>query len=180
MAFINRSRKSGFVLRSGGPKRESMWISISEAVNTITAASTAVLSASLNAAALNLRPFTVVRTRGILAVRSDQSAATESQHYAFALAIVSEQASAIGVTAVPTPMTDRGSDLFFVYEEMVSQYLLESLVGFDTQTGWVHRFDSKAMRKVNDDQDMIIVKETSSVSSGVIALSAGRFLIKLH
>ena len=161
-------------------RRQSVWIGIAEASNTIATSSTAVLSSSLNAAALALRPFTVVRTRGILGINSDQNAASEFQMYAFGLAVVSDQAVAIGVTAVPTPNTDRGSDLFFVYEEMVGRIEVQSAVGFAETIVTVHRFDSKAMRKVNDDQDIVIVKETSSISNGVFALSAGRMLLKLH
>ncbi len=179
MAFINRSRKSGFVLRGGGPRRETVWIGITEAQNTIVAASTALISSSLNAAALALRPFTVVRTRGILSIDSDQIAASERTGYAFALAVVSDQAAAIGVSAVPTPITDRGSDLFFVYEEMFGHFERGDNTGFQVNEQ-VYRFDSKAMRKVNEDQDVVITKETSSVSMGVVATSAGRLLIKLH
>ena len=180
MAFINRSRKSGFVLRSGGTRRETMWIGIAEASNTIATSSTATLSSSLNAAALALRPFTVVRTRGVLLTHSDQAAATEQQFLGFAMAVVSDQAVAIGVSAIPTPITDRGSDLFFLYEEQLEHLEILSAVGFMSNAGRFKEFDSKAMRKVNDDQDVVIVKETSSISNGLINVSGGRMLIKLH
>ena len=50
-------------------------------------------------------------------VESDQSAATELFIGNLGLAVVSDQATAVGVTAVPTPATDRGSDLWFLIEE---------------------------------------------------------------
>jgi len=39
-------------------------------------------------------------------VRSDQFVATEGYEIAIGMAVVSDQALAIGVTAVPTPFTD--------------------------------------------------------------------------
>ena len=70
---------------------------------------------SLNAAALALRPFTIVRTRFLVSVVTDQVAADELVLGALGMAVVSDQAVAIGVTAVPTPITDMGSDLWFVH-----------------------------------------------------------------
>ena len=56
----------------------------------------------LSAIGLALRPFTLIRVRGIFTIASDQSAATETQVGALGVAVVSEQAASIGVTAVPT------------------------------------------------------------------------------
>ena len=69
----------------------------------------------LNAAALALRPFTVVRTRANLIIRSDQQAASELFEVAYGETVVSEQASAAGVVSVPTPVTEDASD-WHVYD----------------------------------------------------------------
>ena len=116
MARVNRSRvhRSNFA----GPVRETAWIAGAYAVNIIATATTATLVTSLNAAALAIRPFTVVRTRGLIGLRSDQAAASEEQAIGYGKAVVSDQAVAIGITAVPTPVTDSGSDYFHVYESL--------------------------------------------------------------
>ena len=115
MANIRTAGKSGFIMRSGGRKRETIWFG--GAPFSAAVATTGVnLVTSLNAAALALRPFTIVRTRGVLRFSSDQEAATESWGGSFGMAVVSDQASAVGVTAVPTPTTENSSDLWFVYE----------------------------------------------------------------
>ncbi len=159
--------------------RETMWISVAAANTSIASASTAVLVGSLNAAALALRPFTIVRVRGFIHLASDQEGSDENYSASIGYAVVSDQASAIGVTAVPTPETDRGSDLFFVHETLAGRFIFVSgLTAFETFPN--RTFDSKAMRKVNDDSDMVIVLETSSVSSGVQFFDAARVLIKLH
>ena len=148
---------------------------------TLTGAGSEALSGSLNAAALALRPFTIIRVRGIIGVSSDQGVAAEDQSGAFAMAVVSDQASGIGIIAVPSPITDRGSDLFFVYEDVVASMFVASNSGVvpDFMQG-IRTFDSKAMRKVNEDQDIVLVKGTSGISDGAIIYTAGRMLLKLH
>ncbi len=119
MARIHTGRKSGFVLRGGSLRRETVWIDVVESFNAL-AVGTSILLNVTGAGVLALRPFTVVRTRGMIGIRTDQVAATEDQAASFGYAIVSDQAVAIGVTAVPTPVTDRSSDAWFVYEDILA------------------------------------------------------------
>jgi len=178
MANISVSRKSGFIMRSGRMRRETVWLFEPASQITLAAAATAALVTSLNAAALALRPFTVIRSRGSWLVSSDQSAASEFYFGSYGYAVVSDQAVAIGVTAVPTPATDRGSDLFFGYGTWGARC---ELVG----TSWAQNhapqeFDSRAMRKVNEDSDVVLTMEAGLISSGCIIQFSGRQLIKLH
>ena len=176
MANIRTARRSGLVLRGGSNRRETIWVGGSFVDTTIGAPSTAVLLTSLNAAALALRPFTVIRTRGIASIRSDQSAAVESQLAAWGKCVVSEQAVAIGVTAVPTPATDNAFDLWFGYE--ILQNLGDIAAGpQDIVTRYV---DSRAMRKVQEGEDLITVIETTAISSGCTITTFDRILLKLH
>ncbi len=172
------ARKSGFVRRNNVMRRETQWFAGTTTSNGLAAASTAVLAASLNAAALALRPFTVIRTRGWVHMRSDQVAASELVVVHYGLAVVSDQAVGIGVTAVPTPATDNGSDLWFTY---VSGAVFENV---DANVSGVDQLlipiDSKAMRKVEDGQDVVAVVETDAQSLGAQATAFFRLLIKLH
>jgi len=176
MANISRSRKSGFTLRSGVMKRETLWF---QGVYQITTLATGVpvLLTSLNVGALALRPFTVVRTRGALLVGSDQTAAGEVQRAAFGAAVVSDQASAIGITAIPTPITDDASDLWFVYQPLLGLFRLATAIGI-VQNNFQQDIDSKAMRKVEDGMDIVTVIENTG--NGADVVSYHRFLIKLH
>ena len=173
---VNRPRvhRSNIV----GPVRETLWFN-GVFLQTDIAAGTAVLLASLNAAALALRPFTVVRTRGKLAIISDQQAATEDQAMAYGHAVVSDQASAIGVTAVPTPVTDNSSDLWFVFEVLFARLLFGTQASF-TSVITTQEIDSKAMRKVEDGEDLVEMAETTAASEGLRLYSFSRILIKLH
>ena len=173
--------KSGFTRRNSRMVRETLWIAGSSLRTTVASANTAVLITALNAAALALRPFTVVRIRGRVGVRSDQVATGELQDVAYGQCVVSEQASAIGVTAVPTPANDDGSDLFFVYARLMAEFVQSSGVGFESSgLQDVQDIDSRAMRKVEEGQDLIEVIEASSISDGAIVRTYSRTLIKLH
>ncbi len=174
------ARKSGFVRRNNAMRRDTIWLFGGPGQFVIASASTAVVLASFNAAALALRPFTVVRTRGQFLYHSDQRAATEDYEGAFGLAVVSDQASAIGVTAVPTPITDMGSDLWFVYEMAMGLITVTTDVGVVDPAGRLLNFDSKAMRKVEDGSDVVMVGETTGTSEGWAGTFAFRMLLKLH
>ena len=174
------SRKSGFIQRGGVMRRETLWFDITEGETTVASANTAVILNALGAAGLALRPFTVVRTYLNWHIRSDQIAAVEEYQAAIGCCVVSDQASAIGVTAVPTPFTDLSSDLWFVHGIMANQILFSSAIGIQANSGVSKDIDSKAMRKVEDGQDLITVTEASSISAGYVLIHGGRSLIKLH
>ncbi len=165
--------------RGGTVRRMSDWFFIAPGHNTLAGAASAVVVASLNAAGLAARPFTIVRTHMELTIESDQTAASERQIAAIGMAIVSDQASAIGVTAVPTPSTDAGSDLWFAHQWMFNEFLFVSGVGVHPNAGAKYSIDSKAMRKVNADEDVLVIAENSLAGGSVIG-AAGRFLIKVH
>ena len=156
-------------------RRESLWVGF--AFSGVTQLAGGVLTYTFNAAALALRPFTIVRTHMEFMVISDQAAAVENQACAFGLAIVSEQVVAIGVTAVPTPVTDIGSDLWFLHQVMFAK---ESNLTDRSQPANFYSVDSKAMRKVEDGSEMVGVSELSGIADGAILFSSGRILIKTN
>ena len=72
-----------------------------------------------------------------------------------------------------------GSDLWFVYELFMHFTDIGTNVGLaDAIKG--QAFDSKAMRKVEDGQDLITVIEADAVSDGLVFSAGWRMLLKLH
>ncbi len=179
MANVRTSRKSGFIQRGGAMRRESLWLAIAATSTAIASASTAVLFSGFSAAILALRPFTIVRTRGVAGILTDSGGASENQGAVFGMSVVTEQALAVGVTAVPTPETDADSDSFFLYEPYIDRTFLQTAVGI-LQMRSQRVFDSRAMRKVEDGFDVAGVWETLTTSNGLVAHKVGRMLIKLH
>ncbi len=181
MAHLNIGRKSGFIQRSGRMRRQTSWVGgvwTSDAI----ALNTAVLLTTFTAAALvDLVPFTIVRTRGLLFLASDQAAGTENAAVSYGHAVVTQQAVDVGVTAVPLPDDDSDSDLWYVWEALATRIHLSSAIGFN-QVGVTRILDSKAMRKVEDGQNPISIVQTplTGFSEGVVFRSVFRQLVKLH
>ncbi len=178
MANIRTARRSGLVLRGGRQRRDTLWGFTTTLTATISAAQGVTITHSASAGLLALRPFTVVRHRLNWYVRSDVLTGGELWGAAIGGCVVSDQASAIGVTAVPTPITDQGSDLWYFYDESYGRF------GGTTveEVGRQSKIDSKAMRRVEEGEDLIIVAETpgSGMSVSATMIIGGRFLIKLH
>ncbi len=177
MANIRVGRRSGLVLRGGRQRRSTLWAGITDVNNALPNVGSAVITNVTGAALLALRPFTIVRIRGEMYVSSDQSAAAENQLVAWGTCVVSDQASAIGVTAIPTPITDSDSDLWFMY-----QVAINAVGAGDVNNIRGHQvsIDSKAMRKVEEGQELLFVAERGLTGGGVTLVTQGRALIKLH
>ena len=159
-----------------GPRRVSSWIEIPIIATNVSGSSS--LIAALDAGELARRPFTIVRTHLEVLIRSDQLIADEIQLGAVGLAVVTDQARAVGVTAVPTPVSDDNSDSWFVHQFLFSSFAFISGVGFDSGDGRNYTIDSKAMRKVTDSDDVVVVVEGSTVGDGLQIIVGGRVLIK--
>ncbi len=177
-AFTNR--KSGFIQRGGSMRRQTLWVKIAETVTTLGSANTAVLFTGYSADILALRPFTIVRTHLFFAAGSDQQGADESWQTAIGMAIVTDEAAGVGVTAVPTAFLDASSDAFFLWAGLAGRFEFQSGVGVENLTLTMKDVDSKAMRKVEDGFDIATTIEASSLSNGVTVTKFGRQLIKLH
>jgi len=178
VAYLRRG--TGRVM-TRAPKRQTQWLAGTDPTAfTALAAATSVLFSSLNAAALALRPFTVVRVRGLLSIVSDQVAASESPFGAIGFAVVSDQAIAAGVGSVPTPTFENGSDLWFLHEYTATNQTFGSAIGFQEPAIQNVVLDSKAMRKVQEGQDIAIVLENGSALDGMLFLLQFRMLVKLH
>ena len=172
MARIFTNRKSGFIQRGGRAVRQTLWLSFIRAQSSL-AVSQAALLTSLNAAALALCPFTVVR--------SDQVAGSESFAVNYGQIVVTDQAVAIGVTAVPSPVSDPGSD-WHVFESVSGRQQLADATGFQAVASIERVIDSKAMRKVDLGEDLVSAIEVNAtgISEGVLFSHFARVLIKLH
>jgi len=174
------ARKSGFVRRNNRMVRETLWVPIAPEGNVLPAAGNSTMIYTASAAEDALRPYTIVRTHLQIGILSDQLIATETQLIAIGFCVVSDQASAIGVTAVPTPVTDLGSDAWYLHQFCVNDFSFLDSTGFQDGGNKVWDVDSKAMRKVEDGFDNVVVIESASISDGVLVTTAGRQLLKLH
>jgi len=158
-------------------RRTSVWIGLN-LTTTVIPAGSGVLVGVLNAAALLLRPFTVVRTRLEIMWESDQIATSETPRGAAGLMVVSDTASGLGITAIPIPVTDVSTD-WLMWQGLIVKFLDATTVGFHPNAGHHYTVDSKAMRKVGQEEDLVYVLENPS-AFGAQVTTAGRILVKLH
>ena len=173
----------GFRSVRGGKsqRRLTTWGNFTMLSDSIASVGGTNLISTSNAALLALRPFTIIRSHLMVSVTSDQIIASEDQVGAVGLAVVSEQASGIGVSAVPVPVDDQGSDLFFMHMNFAYSYEFQGAPAVSNPNfANVRWIDSKGARKVNDDQDIVLVAQLASFSDGVGIVTGGRFLLKLH
>ncbi len=174
MAFRQRRR---FI--AAGSRRSTSWLPIDATITVFSG--TAVLLNALTTEEKAKRPFTIIRCYLSSMIQSDQGAVSENFGVAVGIAVVSDQARAVGITALPTPATDIGSDLWMLHGFSYGRFAFNTGVGFDDHAGHIKDFSSKGMRKVNADQDVVIVQERIVIGSseGNINL-VGRVLIKEH
>ena len=174
--MANTRSRSNFHDRGRSPRRLTQWFrSADVSALTSLAAGAAVLDQSL----VGTEPFTIVRTRGIIWVKSDQSGATETPFGAVGQCVVSDQALAVGVSAVPAPITDKDSDLFMMHQYFAVGLTRLTSVGFDGSVLAGFAFDSKAMRKVPADSAAVWTVENASATAGLEYLLQFATLIKL-
>ena len=171
------ARNSPFRQRMVAARRKTFWIA--GVVTSNTAVTAATQLTTLNAAALALRPFTVIRSRGWVSFGSDQVGIDELQVVHYGATVVSQEADSIGVTAMPAPGSSNGSD-WFVYTSGAMRFEFGTAVGINPDMTNRLEFDSKAMRKVEEGSTVVTIVEPDAASSGIRVIAFNRILIKLH
>jgi len=122
---------------------------------------------------------TVIRTRGQFGIASDQKGADEDQFGAFGIAIVTQQAVSVGITAIPHPVTDAAWGGWMVHRYFSQQFVFVSAVGFHPQFMMEYVIDSKAMRKLDEDERLVVVVENIG-AEGFNIQNSERILTKVH
>jgi len=169
--------RSNVVRRS---KRQTDWMIAVRTTGPVAIASGAkvVIGQATPALLVGLTPSTIVRTRGILEFHTDNLAATESQSGCLGVGIVNEQAQTVGVTALPGPETDPLWEGWFVLQPFRSHTSINTAVGFDAPGGRMLDVDSKAMRKLDSSDGLVIMVENNSGSFAFDIQLYLRFLLK--
>jgi len=112
--------------------------------------------------------FTLMRTRGRLsAFLNTGSAAGEGFHCAMGIGIVTKEAFAIGITAVPIPITNMDWD-GWLYHQFFDCHV-RSTTNVDTDSaGITFEVDSKAMRKLRDGDTIFAVLEVVEIGAATM------------
>ncbi len=183
MAFRNRSIPRAV---GKGARRKTNWGQSAIRTDiTALAAGTVILTQRLSSANI-ITAFgpesTIIRTRGHVMVTTDQSAATENVFGAYGIAIVSEDAAVAGVASIPSPYSNADWDGWFVHGYFFASTRFADATGFTLEQGdgAGFAFDSKAMRKLEDLESVVVLLENGSATAGMFFGIDFRMLFKLH
>ncbi len=156
-------------------RRATDWFFSLESVGytTVAANSKVLLALTLPAAMSLVAPATIVRTRGVISIRSDQSAASEDQVGAFGFGLVNPVAASLGVTGLPGPASEALWDGWFVH-----QWFAATNADQAAPFNMMQIIDSKAMRKIDADEAIVVMIENSSAANGFQVSTSFRMLLK--
>jgi len=121
---------------------------------------------------------TVIRTRGLFGIASDQVSSGEDQIGAVGICVVSEAAVSVGISAVPLPDSDAGWGGWLWHSYFAARLSFASSIGFQPNMLVLTVIDSKAMRKVGDEDRLIMVVQNSSSSHGIVFFDSFRIYSK--
>jgi len=110
---------------------------------------------------------TITRIRGTLSVASDQIMATETPMGSYGAIIVSEDAFAIGITAIPSPGNDASNDGWIMWHSFVSPLIVYSVASVQHPAGTQMVIDSKAQRILREGSRLVFVLENTSALHGL-------------
>ncbi len=109
---------------------------------------------------------TLLRNVGGISVASDQAAASESQMGALGMCVVTDTALALGITALPDPVTDAADDIWLLYVSFAQELRFSDATGFEPNFATWYPFDSKAKRVVHTGQSLAIVVANANSTFG--------------
>ena len=122
-------------------------------------------------------PSTIVRTRGLLSIESDQRAASESQIGAFGIGFVNVVAGALGITALPGPASECSWGGWFLHQFFSYRVSVTTDIGVEPNFAHPIELDSKAMRKFTEDESLLLMIENFG-ATGFNAAVSFRMLLK--
>ena len=150
-----------------GPRRAMDWSASAPlaAFQTIAASTVSLLQTFTPIAGGE----TVIRTRGLVSIQSDSVTASENQIGAFGICVVTAQAESVGITAIPHPVTDAAWGGWFVHRYFSNQLKFLDGTGLYPQWATHYEIDSKGMRKLDEDERLVVVVENAAAVGMLIA-----------
>jgi len=146
------------------------------AASTFTGTTSVILGSGAQALQDGL---TIVRVRGNFQAFLTAGAAGDGFHCALGMAIVSVDAFAIGVTAVPNPIADMDWG-GWLYHRFYDVHCPVTFVGRETPTSIQFQVDSKAMRKIGVNEVLFMGLEMVEIgTSSMTTFFESRILLKL-
>ncbi len=159
MARRGRFPRGGVV----GQKRKSNWIGPADQTYLAIAGGNSVIHSSFVPSAVGFLAPTIVRTRGIVDLHGTTLVADVDFGGAYGICVVSDEAFAAGTASIPRPFDDADWGGWLVWGAFARHQ--EFLDGTGTALpNWSENIDSKAMRKVGNNETIVALVESQTGS----------------
>jgi len=159
------ARGRTFHARRTRPKRQ--WIGTADQGSAAVASGAKAIIQSLDVAG----PVTILRNRGILNIAAQAGSADLIIDGAYGIGVVSDVALALGITAVPGPFDESGWGGWLFHQFFQYQIDVTTDIGRmgGSQFSRQYVVDSKAMRKLGDNERMVEIIESRNGALTVFA-----------
>jgi len=129
---------------------------------------------------LEAHEATILRTRGDFLIVGTPNAGSDVDVIGLGVCVVNEAASSQGGLSIPGPIKDAAAD-FWLWHRFVPLDAMGAADEATARTGgtsWARvTLDSKAMRRVVEDQAVLLIAESTTGEFGTVGISGGlRFL----
>ena len=166
-----------------GPRRQTAWQQGPEAAGVVMASTGSTLWDATGASMVSGREVTIVRTRGLVhIILSVTDSAQAGFRGALGIGVATIEAVAAGVVAVKTPLTDVAWD-GWLWHSMFDVHSVTAVIADGANAAAIEQeivIDSKAMRKISDEQVVFGVVEVVEVGISQCTVWANsRVLVKL-
>ena len=162
-----------------GPRRVTEWVG----GENVLSAPTGLSENSTTIHMVQTAPpvGTIIRCRGYFKGFTDQNTDTQTPFGAIGIAVVTANAFAAGVAAIPAPYSDSGSEKWLYHAYWGSHIQRAGAASGDGVTLQIAdiEIDSKAMRKVTGDDVIVFMVENQSALDAMLYLFNVRMLFKL-
>ncbi len=149
--------RGGF--RGRGPRRVPTWIGSADQLYINLASGASGIQQSFDPGASGLDKPTIVRVRGLFSVKLQTYAADLDVAGALGMCIVSNEAFTAGAASIPRPHDDSNWDGWFVWQAFSFRYEFNDATGSQFPASWDVQVDSKAMRKVTENETVVVMVE---------------------
>ena len=158
--------------------RKTSW-SIGPGSSALTVVSTNATTILGQGASFILDGLTIVRIRGSLRMFLTTAGAVEGFHCAVGMGIVTDEAFAVGQSAMPRPIADAGWN-GWMYHRYFDVMSLSTLAAGDNNNWVAFEVDTKAMRKVAANETLFMSLQHVEIGTAVAqVLFDSRVLVKL-
>ncbi len=160
-------RRRSFPQNRIRPRSRTTWVGSADQAYVAIGAGLSVIQQSFDPSAASMLEPTILRSRGLISVRLNSFASDLSFTGVIGMGVVTDDAFAAGAVSIPRPFDDADWGGWFVWEPYSFYLEFADAIGFQSKADMHFKFDSKAMRRVEPNETVVVMVESQSVAVDV-------------